>query len=317
MHISFDIKFFVNIFEYTEDDYKLELPHLADNSRKFLLFLMYFSLLFEAIFKDCAVFYLNIKSGRIIKFLVKGLKYDRKRSTDVKLIIIMVFWLVANINIIIVITSSIKAFASFGYFHCFLSLALFFNFAYYCWIITFTICIFSLIYNDRLGKVIWNLKHFDKFERSGISSHNRANKTDAIKSIKLEYIEIRRDVTTIDSCLSFMIAFRILSSIYIQMVNAYDLSLISIEPNMKNLIEFNSFSTITSIAELVLMCFICGSLHSKSSEVNRVLDDFSPNILSDNECNQWLVLKNVCNNSEFGFTIGGFANLEKTTLIPV
>ena len=161
------------------------------------------------------------------------------------------------------------------------------------------------------------LKNLDRYETSSTISYKIDNNTETIKSIKSEYIEIRRDVTSIDSCLSFMIAFRILLSIFFLMVNVYDLSLISIEPGMKVFLKIGSFTTITSIVELFIMCFICGSLRSKSSSVNRVLDDLSQNVLSDNDCNQWLVLKNVCNNSEFGFTIGGFANLEKTTLIPV
>ena len=317
LHIGFDIKFIINLSEYNVDEFKAVLPHLSDNTRTFMLFLMYFSLVIKVIFKECAVIYLNVRSGLVIRILVKNLKYDRNRLTNVKLFIIIMFWLVVSMIHVILVLLSIADYTSYGYLHCFLSLSLVLITTHYCWIITFSVCIFSIIYNDRLGKVIWNLKHFDKFEISAISSGQIANKTEAIKLIKLEYVDIRKDVSSVDSCLSFMIIFRILLSIHFLMMNAYNISLISIEPNMKAFLKVNAFSTISSIAELVVMCFICGSIQSNSSEVNSVLDDLNPNVLSVIECNQWLVLKNVCNNSEFGFTIGRFANLEKTTLIPV
>ena len=315
--ICFDIKFIFNVFKYTGDVYKEQIPNLPENTATFLLYLMYVSFLCHVTFRESAIIYLNVKSGQVIGYLMKNLKLHRQHSTNIQLCIIMMFWSVAIIILIIVVLMSIGALNLFGYFHAFLSLSMYFMNVHHCWLITFGTCIFSILYNDRLDKVIMKLKNLDRYETSSTISYKIDNNTETIKSIKTEYIEIRRDVTSIDSCLSFMIAFRILLSIFFLMVNVYDLSLISIEPGMKVFLKIGSFTTITSIVELFIMCFICGSLRSKSSSVNRVLDDLSQNVLSDNECNQWLVLKNVCNNSEFGFTIGGFANLEKTTLIPV
>ena len=317
MIIGLDIQFVYLLFDYTGDELKEFTKNLPDNTRSFMLNLLYITILAQLIFKVCAIIYFNVNSELVARLLVKNLNRNRNRSTNAILSIIMVLWLIASLFLIIMAFMSLGTFmnSSKGYLHPILSMSQFLMTMWSCWIITFACCIFSIIYNDRLEKIIWNLKHSVKLTKSVILS--RKITLEAIESIKSEFIEIRREVSSVDSNLSFMIAFRILLSIYYLMIYAYNISLISIEPEMKLFLKINAFVTIISIIEMIFVCFICGSLHTKSSSVNTVLDDLSQNVLSDNECNQWLVLKNVCNNSEFGFTIGGFANLEKTTLIPV
>ena len=254
LHIGFDVKFLLTMSEYTIDEFKARVPNLSDSARSTLFVLTTFTIIVQLIFKECAIIYLNMKSGQVIKFLVKILKYDRKYSTNVKLCCIMMFLPVTMIVLIIILLMSIETYTSKGYFHAFYSLAHIFIVAYYCWIITFSVCVFSIIYDDRLDKLIENLKHFVEFKLTPTSSHHLTShmiicSIEKIKPIKSEYIEIRRDVTSVDSCLSFMISFRILLSIYFLMINAYDISIISIEPNMKSFLKLSSFTTITSTAE--------------------------------------------------------------------
>ena len=49
----------------------------------------------------------------------------------------------------------------------------------------------------------------------------------------------------------------------------------------------------------------------------RVLDDMNVNDMSDYEYKQWIIFNNIDLKSRFGFTIGGFARLNKSTLISV
>ena len=111
-------------------------------------------------FKGCAIIYFNIhKSGVIIRFLEKNLKYDRNYSTNVKLFLIMLTWSIASFILIIINLMSIEAFISKGSLHACLSLSIFYIITWFFWIITFTPCIFSLIYNDRLDKIMMNIMH--------------------------------------------------------------------------------------------------------------------------------------------------------------
>jgi hypothetical protein len=46
-------------------------------------------------------------------------------------------------------------------------------------------------------------------------------------------------------------------------------------------------------------------------------DNFNSGDFDANEYKEWLMFKNISKEKMFGFTIGGFAPLRKTTLIPV
>ena len=76
-------------------------------------------------------------------------------------------------------------------------------------------------------------------------------------------------------------------------------------------------SSITSIAIIIINCYICGSVHQKSEQILKALSRIQTNLLSDREFKDWLTFVQICSKTSFGFTIGGFASLRKTTLIAV
>ena len=101
------------------------------------------------------------------------------------------------------------------------------------------------------------------------------------------------------------------------MVDIYNLSLIGQIPEIRNYAQMFAFSAVSSTVELIISCFVCGLVHQKSDEIYAVLDKWGSNSLSDSEYKEWLMFKSITRNTPFGFTIGGFASLRKTTLISV
>ena len=76
-------------------------------------------------------------------------------------------------------------------------------------------------------------------------------------------------------------------------------------------------STIAAVIEMLLSSLICGSVHEKCEHIYVVLDELTENDFNDYEYNEWLLFKNIDTKTTFGFTIGGFAPIRKTTLIKV
>ena len=58
-------------------------------------------------------------------------------------------------------------------------------------------------------------------------------------------------------------------------------------------------------------------LYKKSEQIYAVLNSFNGNHLSDYEFREWLIFKTVSREKSFGFTIGGFAQMSKTTFTSV
>ena len=77
------------------------------------------------------------------------------------------------------------------------------------------------------------------------------------------------------------------------------------------------FMPISASIQFIISCFICGSVDSKANKIYSVLDVIPVNHLSDYEYKQWIIFKSISLKTRFGFTIGGFASLKKTTLISV
>jgi len=77
------------------------------------------------------------------------------------------------------------------------------------------------------------------------------------------------------------------------------------------------FTTITSAVKLVISCFINGLVHEESDRICAVLDNMNATDLDQIEYKEWIMFKNISRKIKFGFTIGGFAPLRKTTLVPV
>lgn len=134
---------------------------------------------------------------------------------------------------------------------------------------------------------------------------------------KRRYIEIKSKITELDRYLSHILAIRTAIAIYSVMLNIYILSITNGVPSMTIFSKLFVFNSIHSVVELIISSFICGSVHQKSEELSEVLDRIDSNSLSESEYKEWLMFSNVCRKSSFGFTIGGFAYLRKSTLIPV
>ncbi len=69
--------------------------------------------------------------------------------------------------------------------------------------------------------------------------------------------------------------------------------------------------------KLIISCFINGLVHEESDRIYAVLDQLNGENLNEKEYKEWIMFKNASKEMNFGFTIGGFAALRKTTLIPV
>jgi hypothetical protein len=58
-------------------------------------------------------------------------------------------------------------------------------------------------------------------------------------------------------------------------------------------------------------------VHEESERIYFVLDNFNTRDFDEVQYKEWLMFKNILKGTRIGFTIGGFAALRKTTLIPV
>ena len=101
------------------------------------------------------------------------------------------------------------------------------------------------------------------------------------------------------------------------MVNIYMTTLIKAIPQMRIYTKIMSFGTISSIAEMFITFYICGTTHEKSAQVFTVLDELTENDFNDYQYNEWLLFKNIDTKTTFGFTIGYFASITTATLITV
>ena len=106
-------------------------------------------------------------------------------------------------------------------------------------------------------------------------------------------------------------------TIYLVMLNIYLVAIINQIPKMVVLARYVAAIAISMIAEIVISCLVCGLVHERSDQIYAILDQFNGNDLTDSEFKEWLMFKTSSRKTRFGFTIGGFASLRKTTLISV
>ena len=101
------------------------------------------------------------------------------------------------------------------------------------------------------------------------------------------------------------------------MLDIYFVSIITTIPQMVGAAEIMAFTAFALVLELVISCSICGAVHESADQIYAILDSFNGNDLSDFEFKEWLMFKNISRKTKYGFTIGGFASIRKTTLISV
>jgi len=80
-----------------------------------------------------------------------------------------------------------------------------------------------------------------------------------------------------------------------------------------------AFGTTTEIWKLIISCLINGLVHEENNKIliYALLDNISPKDIDEDEYKELLTFKSMSRETKFGFTIGGFAPLKKTTLLSV
>jgi hypothetical protein len=143
------------------------------------------------------------------------------------------------------------------------------------------------------------------------------SKTTQLTELKNSFIKMKNSIITLDESIAWVLIIDITVTMVAIMLNIWMISLSDDSPIVKSHLEGFAFVTITSSIKLVISCFINGLVHEESERIYSVLDNFNAEDFDANEYKEWLMFKNISKEKMFGFTIGGFAPLRKTTLIPV
>jgi hypothetical protein len=143
------------------------------------------------------------------------------------------------------------------------------------------------------------------------------SKTSQLTELKSFFIKIKNSIIALDDSIVRVLIIDITETMVAIMLNIWTISLSDDSPIIKENLEGFAFNTITSSVKLVISCFINGLVHEESERIYSVLDNFKAEDFDANEYKEWLMFKNISKEKMFGFTIGGFAALRKTTLIPV
>jgi hypothetical protein len=143
------------------------------------------------------------------------------------------------------------------------------------------------------------------------------SKTTQLTELKNSFIKMKNNIITLDDSIAWVLILDITETMVGIMLNIWMISLSYDSPIIKSRLEGLAFITITSSIKLVISCFINGLVHEESERIYSVLDNSNAEDFDANEYKEWLMFKNISKEKMFGFTIGGFAPLRKTTLIPV
>jgi hypothetical protein len=155
------------------------------------------------------------------------------------------------------------------------------------------------------------------FDIKIISKGKIMSKTSQLTESKSFFIKIKNSIIDLDQSIAWVLIIDITETIVGIMLNIWTISLSDDSPIIKEHLEGFAFNTITSSVKLVISCLINGLVHEESERIYSVLDNFNSGEFDANEYKEWLTFKNIAIETMFGFTIGGFAALRKTTLTPV
>jgi hypothetical protein len=155
------------------------------------------------------------------------------------------------------------------------------------------------------------------FDLKIISKDKIISKTSQLTELKNSFIKIKNSIITLDDSIAWVLIIDITETMVGIMLNIWTISLSDNSPLIKSHLGGFAFITITSSVKLVISCFINGLVHEESERIYSVLDNFNSGDFDANEYKDFLIFKNISKETMFGFTIGGFAALRKTTLIPV
>jgi len=141
--------------------------------------------------------------------------------------------------------------------------------------------------------------------------------SDSLTRIKNSFIKIRDTINGLDNSLTWVLILDITETMLAVMINIYAIAMYSDNEIMKQHSITYAFRSIISVLKLIISCYINGLVHEESKRIYSVLDNFNTRDLDEVQYKEWLMFKNILKDIKIGFTIGGFAALRKTTLIPV
>ncbi len=88
-------------------------------------------------------------------------------------------------------------------------------------------------------------------------------------------------------------------------------------PILRFYVSAFAFGTISELLKLIISCLINGLLYEENDKIYAVLDKINPKDINEDEYKEVLMFKTMSRETKFGFTIGGFAPLKKTSLLSV
>ena len=131
-------------------------------------------------------------------------------------------------------------------------------------------------------------------------------------------MNILKSIHLMDSKLYLAITSKVVSSIIYIMACVYTLIIMDKYPHIKNFTTEVVITTLMETSDLVISCILCNSLVQKCLKIANILNAMNTRDMTDREFREWLTFATVMRNTRtFGFTIGGFAALNKSTLIKV
>ncbi len=128
-------------------------------------------------------------------------------------------------------------------------------------------------------------------------------------------VEFRNKIVALDHSLSHLIMIDISVSMCSIMLQIHLMA--ENNPFLAQFATLFAFKTITEISKLVISCLINGLVHEENDKIYAILDNINSKDINENEYKEVLLFKTMSRETKFGFTIGGFAPLKKTTLLSV
>ena len=288
-----------------------------------------------SVFKHACFYHFNVYGQEFVTILMKMMREQVHSMSNFKTILVLFVWVISIFHLTSYTTYSILI--SDNDLHQKVSMAgmcvmfiWFWKLASITYIISFAYCHtlddmskqLKKIINMRTGKFtkIYFLIS-DRLNNLGQNNFIRVREaqvmTKQLIQIKKRFVEMRNKINEMDTHLAYILVIRSVITMYSVMINIYILAIISSTPMMKIFAKILTISTDSAIVEVIISCLVCGLVHEKSDKIFAILDEFNANELSENEYKEWLMFKAVSREVWFGFTIGGFAPLRKTTLITV
>ena len=102
------------------------------------------------------------------------------------------------------------------------------------------------------------------------------------------------------------------------MIMIYIICFANNEPQMSYVKGFLLYHMISFLIQLNANCLICGSVYDESDKLLAALDSIDINTDSDDKAfRETLLFLSMSRDLKFGFSIGGFMPLKRTTLLSV